>query len=124
MVQIGNGILTADEPIYMRGIEIGMDENGNVTNANIVRSNLTNDCLVTWVEGDIDLSTNKDVEDEESSASGDVDITGAGDVADLTVVGGGALLAGIGIAKLLGQTGRGFGGNKGDESMSRRDFMD
>ena len=65
-----------------QSIQIGMDENGNVTNANIIRSNLTTDCLVTWIEGDIDLSTNKDdgkePEDESSNvlvAAGGVEVT-------------------------------------------------
>ena len=82
-VRVSNGIndiYTEDEPIYMRhgkGIQIGMDENGTVTNANIVRSN-TDVCI--WVE-DID-GENKDdgnePEDESSNvlvAAGGVEVT-------------------------------------------------
>jgi hypothetical protein len=47
---------------------------------------------------------------------GDVNLTGSGDVADLTVIGGAGLLAGIGTTSILSQTGRGprtsGGGNK------------
>ncbi len=46
----------------------------------------------------------------------DVNLTGSGDVADLTVIGGAGLLAGIGATTAIGQTGRGprtsGGGNK------------
>jgi len=75
----GGNTLSSDNPIYLRGIQIGMDENGNVTNANIVRSNTTGSGCY-WVE-DID-GENKDdgnePEDESSNvlvAAGGVEVT-------------------------------------------------
>ena len=77
-VRDGN-TLSSDNPIYLRGIQIGMDENGTVTNANIVRS-ITTDSGCLMAE-DLE-STNKDdgnePEDESSNvlvAAGGVEVT-------------------------------------------------
>ena len=93
-VRDGN-TLSSDNPIYLRGIQIGMDENGTVTNANIVRS-ITTDSGCLMAE-DLE-STNKDdgnePEDESSNvlvAAGGVEVT----TRDAAVAGVG-LLIGIG----------------------------
>mgnify|MGYP001334400380 CR=1 FL=1 len=59
--------------------------------------------------------------------SAGVDITGNGDVADLTVIGGGGLLAGIGVSSILGQAGRGpnvSGGGKKKPDIDLDDVAD
>jgi hypothetical protein len=103
-----------DNGMRVESIQIDMDENGNVTNVNIVKQEA---CAAP------DIIEEGDSQEEETSASGDVDITGAGDVADLTVVGGAGLLAGIGISSILGQTGRG-GGGLGSSGASKRKRVD
>jgi len=64
------------------------------------------DCFVEEVAEEI-IEQPLDTEGDD-----DIEITGAGDVADLAVLGGAGLLAGLGLSSILGQTGRGGGGEK------------
>jgi len=51
-------------------------------------------------------------DDPDAEKKGDLDLTGSGDAADLTVVGGAGLLAGIGASSIFGRKGRGPPGKK------------
>ena len=61
------------------------------------------DCVIEEIAEDI-IEQALDTEGND-----DIDITGAGDVADLSVIGGAGLLAGIGVTSLLGGLGSGSG---------------